>query len=197
MMRFTKYGLLTVLALGMTVVTARAQDVSKSVVSGGYQYQHMSLPSPCDAPNCSHGFGGGWYVDFGYGVHPNISIVGQVDGSHGGDAFGITGLTVNNVNYGGGVRYTRKFQQLNRVTPFGQFILGGSHISVSGDGGGTCNKCDAFALDLDGGVMIPVSGMFSAQLAAGYRRAFFSTDSDIGGGMNIFRFIAGIAYSIQ
>jgi hypothetical protein len=135
-------------------------------------------------------------VDFGYGVHPNISIVGQVDGSHkGGGAFGDSSLTINNVNYGAGVRYSKKVNSM--VTPFGQIILGGAHISASSNGSSSCNKCDAFMLDIDGGAMVPVSGPWGAQFAIGYRRGFFSSDSDVGGGMNIFRFTAGIVYTIS
>jgi len=206
MKQSTNYVWLTVLALGMTVVvssTARAQGMPKMDISGGYQFQRLSLPSAsqCGVPNqgppsCTTSAAGGWYVDFGYGVHPNISIVGQVDGSHKGDpAFSQTGLSINNVNYGAGVRYSRKVN--DKVTPFGQLVLGGSHISATQNGASDCEKCNAFMLDIDGGVITPVSGPWGAQVAIGYRRAFFSSDSDIGGGMNIFRFTAGIVYTIS
>ena len=52
-------------------------------------------------------------------------------------------------------------------------------------------------LDIDGGAMIPVSGPWGAQLAIGYRRGFFSDTADVGGGENIFRFTAGVVYTIQ
>jgi hypothetical protein len=199
------YVWLTVLALGMTVVvssTARAQGMPKMDISGGYQFQRLSLPSAsqCGVPNggppsCTTSAAGGWYVDFGYGVRPKISIVGQLDGSHKGDpAFSQTGLSINTVNYGAGVRYSQRVN--DKVTPFGQLILGGAHVSSSG-GDNTCNKCDAFALDIDGGVIAPVSGPWGVQVAIGYRRGFFSSDSDVGGGMNIFRFTAGIVYTIS
>ena len=179
----------------LTSSAAYAQAKPTMDISGGYQYQHLTLSNQCD-PNCSENFAGGWYVDFGYGVHPNISIVGQVDGSHkGAPAFGSSGLTINNVNYGAGVRYSKQVNPM--VRPFGQIILGGAHISASDPSGSSCEKCNAFMLDIDGGAMIPVSGPWGAQLAIGYRRGFFSDTSDVGGGVNIFRFIAGIVYTIQ
>jgi hypothetical protein len=194
----------TALALGLTVLvssTARAQGMPKMDISGGYQFQRLSLPSASQCgvqnggpPSCNTSAAGGWYVDFGYGVHPKISIVGQIDGSHKGDpAFSQTGLSINTVNYGAGVRYSRKVN--DKVTPFGQLVLGGAHISATG--GATLPKCNAFMLDIDGGVITPVSGPWGAQVAIGYRRAFFSDTSDVGGGMNIFRFTAGIVYTIS
>ena len=55
------------------------------------------------------------------------------------------------MNYGAGVRYSQKVN--DKVTPFGQLILGGAHISASDNGGSGCEKCNAFMLDIDGGVI--------------------------------------------
>jgi hypothetical protein len=189
----SKYVLVVVLAgFGlMTAQPASAQAVPKTDVSAGWQFQHFSA-SDCTGNGCSDNFPAGWYFDVSGGIMPMVSVVGAVDGSYKSDAFSATGFSVKVHSFLGGVRFSSAVSPT--LTPYGQVLVG--LVSLKGSGGGEDFTDNAFGLDLGGGVNVPVSGAWGVRAGIDYRRGFFKSDSDVGGGVNVFRFLAGVVYTL-
>lgn len=162
---------LVAIALTMTAVAslpAQAQTTQTPEFSAGYQFTHFP---DTNVP-------GGWYADYAVPVNSMWAAFGEVNGAYKeGDKLHV---------YGGGVRYVERRNP--QVVPFGQILAGAATFSGGGD---TQTK---FALQIGGGVNIPVNDMWDVRVGADYRRVFIGEDQ--GGGENEFRFVVGIVLPI-
>lgn len=160
---------------------AAGQGAAKPQFSIGYQYAHLFETNfPC----C-------FYADFAWPVaNPMLSIVGELSGARSESA------TLRMLAAMGGVRVSSRMNP--KVVPFGQVLVGVANVDAAA--GGKFKSADLkpgtsvqdFALQLGGGVNVPISDRWGVRAGADYRRIFHE-----GKGENGFRVRGGIVLSIN
>ena len=180
-MRRTPLLILLVVMAVLAPQTASAQanqDAPRAEVAGGYVFLRDF--------EIDESFPAGWFASAAVNVREMLAVVGEVSGSYATiNLFG-TDIDANVHAFMGGVRYSRR---LDRVTPFGQFLVG-----VARAGGGVdflgvqiSDSVTDFAIQPGGGVDVRLTDQLAARFGADYRR-IFSQDND----GNEFRFAAGV-----
>ena len=181
-----KYGrsLLVCMAVVAFAFPAAAQDLPKTLVSGGYQGLHI----PAELGQTDANVPAGWYLDVAREVWvqgPVVSIVGQVDGSY---------ETEGNLHmFLAGLRFYPRREM--KAVPFAHAFVGW------GNGAET-----TLMAQVGGGVTWMATPKIGVRAGADYMRAFTDVvllDSqayvvhpfeDIG--YNIFRFSAGVVMAL-
>ena len=107
---------------------------------------------------------------------------------------GVTGTTLNFVNWGGGVRWSPPAAiRAGRpaIDPYVQLIVGAVHAGATVDIGNGSRETGnwAFMLQPGAGIAVPILPVMSAIGQVDYRRAFFDN------GENEFRFVVGVRFA--
>ena len=181
-----------------------AQDKPNVEVSGGYQLLHLWVGGDDGG---SQPLSKGWSGDIAGNVTSSLGVVFQAGGNYKtetqtfsfGDvvATGTAHLKVH--QFLGGMRVSAR--QNKTVTPFGQFLVGAFHISVSAEatattGGQTITSSSEgesttkFALQVGGGVNIMFSKKIGVRAGADYLR-IFGEDA----GLNAVRVAVGAVFA--
>jgi hypothetical protein len=182
------------LAAVAVAVPVAAQERPRVELSGGYQLVNFNPSQSLTSLTLARG----WFVDAAGSVNHVVSLVAEVGGGYksqhrenlGFDAR----VNLNMHEFMGGVRLNARQA---RVVSFGQFLLGGVHgrssSSVSGALIHLANRGSAthFAMQADGGVIVPLTGRVGVRIGAGYLRVQPKNEETIDGGA--FRFVAGLA----
>jgi opacity protein-like surface antigen len=175
-----------VVAAGMLLVcspASRCQDMPKSEASTNFSY----MRGYADNNGGTYNMVGG-SASFAINLKPWLGLVQD----YGGYKFNGLGYSLdsNMYTYLFGPRFSLRRSE-RRWTPFGQCLLGASHISVRGSGLSAGEN--AFALAAGGGMDVAITRHISVRVAqVEFLRTQF--DSDFGGSatQNNFRFSAGI-----
>jgi len=117
-------------------VAAKAQDMPKVEVFGGYSFLRVS-----DGGSSANANGGS--ASLAYNVTRSLGIVADFGGYHGDNTLG----DANVYSYLFGPKFAYRS---GRITPFVQALFGAAHVSVGGFGGSASEN--AFATALGGGV---------------------------------------------
>jgi hypothetical protein len=120
-----------------TVVASSPQAQTQMDLSAGYQFAHIS---PSDGSGLTFPYG--WYVDFSDTIRPMLAIVGEVGGIYKSQ----DNVTFHEYTYQGGARLFSAVTPM--VTPYGQFLIGGTTAHGSG------TSVSAFSLQLGGGMNV-------------------------------------------
>ena len=157
-----KLGMLALLMLGMAAHPVAAQETPKVEISAGYSYVRANL---IPDNGCCFAMNGG-SGSVALNANNWFGLVAEVGGYHSGNVQS-TGLDLNVVTYLFGPRIS--YRRSERITPFGQVLLGGGHASGSlytgtatSRGLGTQNN---FAMAAGGGLDIKVSSHFAIRIA--------------------------------
>jgi hypothetical protein len=130
--------------------TSQAQSLSSVDASIGYSYFHLGSGADVN----QNGVSG----SVAYNFNHYIGVVGDVGGYHASPG----GVSLNTWTYMFGPRITA--HNFSRVSPFVQFLLGGSRITV-GNGGPSSNQ---FAYSFGGGVDISMLPHFALRPQVDY-----------------------------
>jgi opacity protein-like surface antigen len=192
----------TALATAFLALAAPAmaqQKTPKVEVSGGYQLLHF-------ASGVNETFDKGWYADVAGNVAPWLGIVFQVSGSYKTlqetmteqDVTGTATAELKAHQFMGGARFNARVNE--RVTPFGEFLVGGFHgssnVSVSVIQAGqtlfatsTGASSTDVAMQVGGGVNIMLTTSAGIRAGADLIRVFESGEQ-----FNLFRVAAGAIF---
>lgn len=172
-----------------------AQNVEQNVVQNsdrmelgaGYSYVHTNAP-PGDCGCFSMNGGSGW---FAYHFMDGLAAAADFSSEHASNIDGTSaGLTLT--SYLVGPRYSWHYGQ--RVSPFGQVLLGGAHA----DGGltlvryGVAEPANSFALASGGGVDINLKRHWAARGQMDYFLTRFS--NGVNDHQNNLRVSVGVLY---
>jgi opacity protein-like surface antigen len=122
----------------------------------------------------------------GRAITSSLAIAGEVGGSY-LPAVDPTANTTSIYSFLAGPRYVIRVHE--RVTAFGQFLLGGVHSSADASAAGTTT--DHFAYQPGGGVDIAIASRWAARLQGDYRAL---RDTGTASTFNQGRFLAGVVY---
>lgn len=178
--------LASVLLILGPAVPSFAQKTPRVEVAVGYTGVRTNEPPG----NCGCFVANGASASVAYNFNQWIGIVGNFGGVHTGNASS-TGLDLTLLSYLFGPRVS--YRKNEKVTPFGQFLLGGAHGSGtlnSGRSGGS-SSANAFAMTLGGGLDVKVNRRFAVRA---FQLEYFRTEfpNAVNGRQNIFRFGAGV-----
>jgi len=152
--------------------TAVAQDApSKVEISGGWNYMAIKDNG---VDNWTH-YRKGWYSDVAVNLNEPWAVVGQIAGGYSTreDVDGDIDATVHPFLIG-----ARASLRTNpELTPYAQFLLGGTNIKVSQDGGS--QSTNNLTFQVGGGVNVQLSGRFGARVAADYIRIKGNDDASV------------------
>lgn len=125
------------IVLGFSILTAiaPAQAIPVADIAAGYSVIEVGKGYSVTA--------NGGSVAFAWNFNPWLGAVVDFGAYHA--SFGGVNLTTENYMFGPRVSY----RYLNRLTPFGQILLGGNHASASASG--FTGATDAFAVSAGGG----------------------------------------------
>jgi len=163
----------TIIFAALLASTARSSAQEHPVdIDVHYTYLHANVLPGC---NCFSMNGGGGAAS--YGIRPNLFAVADIDITHAGaitpDHFDLTLTT-----YTFGVRYEwKRFH----ATPFGEFLLGGSHASgsLAPRSASLPGSSNAFAMRTGGGLNLPLTRHISLRLTqVDYLMTDFSNGKD-------------------
>jgi len=157
--------------------SARAED-HRLEVSGGYAY----LSDQTNAKNVPRGWTGG----IGAAIMSSLAIAGEVGASY-LPAVDPTASATSIYSFLAGPRYVIRVHE--RVTAFGQFLLGDVHASAGVFAAGATT--DRFAYQPGGGVDIAIASRWAARLQGDYRAL---RDTGTASTFNQGRFVAGVVY---
>jgi opacity protein-like surface antigen len=160
-----------------TAALGRADD-HPFEVSGGYGY----LNDRTNAQSAPRGWSGG----VAGAVASWLTIAGEVDGSY-ISAADPTASSQSIYSFLGGPRYA--FRVHERVTAFGQFLLGDVHASTGVYSASATT--DDLAYQPGGGVDIAITPRWAARFQGDYRAV---RDTGMGTTFNQGRFLAGVVY---
>jgi hypothetical protein len=162
------------LALSMAAIPSRAQDTPVSDVSVGYSYFHTT------------GTGlNGVTASAAYYVNDWFGIVGDFGVYHGSPS----GVSATGLTYTGGPRFS--IRKSDRVVPFVEALVGGSHLSASV--GGFSGSVNPLAFGGGGGAEIALSSRGRVLLRPEVE--YFDLRAN-GGSANGIRICVGIVYHI-
>ena len=160
-----------------------AQETPKVEASVGYSYIRSNPGHGIPAFNLNGGSASGAYNPWS-----NIGIVGDFGGYHVSNIGGVS-VDGNLYTYLFGPRLTFRRE---RLEPFGQVLLGGSHIGANVLGVTTSEN--AFAMTAGGGVDLRVNDRISIRLAqAEYLMTRFKVGTSAAT-QNNFRLTAGVVF---
>ncbi len=164
-----------VLSLLMLAGSAAAQLVPKGNIYFGYAYDHLDLGSNQSA-NAN-----GWDAQLEGKLLPWVGIVGDLGGNYASRNFDGLNVDFHEYNFLFGPRIS---VGLDRVRPFGQLLIGASHISLSK---GVSDSDTSFANSLGGGLDYKLAGPVYARGELDWiHTRFFSN------GQNDVRFTLGL-----
>lgn len=126
-----------------------AQVPTKGNVFFGYSYDRMPVVTN-DAINTN-----GWDASLEGKIFPYVGLVADFDGHYGSGVFSGTGADVSEHNFLFGPRVS---VQVQRFRPFGEFLVGGGHISRNN---GISDSDTSFVNALGGGLDYKVAGPVS------------------------------------
>jgi len=187
------------LALG-TALPARAQNVPKAEVSGGYQLLSVNFDEFDET------LGKGWYADVAGNLGSVFSVVFQVSGNYKtfeeAESFaGVTGTVTASLKvheFMGGVRVSAR--KSRRVTPFAQLLVGGVNASAEAEarvtlGGETIfqrsesESSTNFGMQVGGGATFWLGEKIGVRGAVDYVTVFAEES-----GVNAFRAAGGVVF---
>jgi hypothetical protein len=129
---------LLLLGLGLFIFAIPSHAQSSVDASLGYSYFRLGGSGGIN----QNGVSG----SVAYNLMPYLGVVGDVGGYHGS----VGGVSINTYTFMFGPRVN--IRNHSKFTPFGQFLLGGGHLTA-GSGGGSSTD---FAYSLGGGVDVAV-----------------------------------------
>jgi len=187
------------LALG-TALPARAQNVPKAEVSGGYQLLAVNFDEFDET------LGKGWYADVAGNLGSVFSLVFQVSGNYktfeeAASFAGVTGTLTANLKvheFLGGVRVSAR--KSRAVTPFAQLLVGGVAASAEAEGRVTMGgetvfersereSSTNFGMQVGGGATFWLGEKIGVRGAADYVTVFAEES-----GVNAFRVAVGVVF---
>src|SRR2546422_3518449 len=134
---------------------ALAQEQSKADVFAGYSlFRYNPATSGVKSWNMNGGSG-----SFAYNAKNWLGLVGDFGGYHNGNILS-SGVSSNEYTYLFGPRIS--YRHYEKLTPFGQILFGGAHVTASF--AGTSTSDSAFAWGLGGGVDAKINTRFSVRL---------------------------------
>jgi outer membrane immunogenic protein len=160
-MRKTQFIWLPLTLAACSLFAANASAQSGSLLDAGVNYNYArtnAAPGDCGCINLQGG--SGWV---GYNFTHSFGVVGEVASQHASNISPFAAdLTLT--SFLGGVRYKRGIGQ--RLTPFGQVLLGGVHASGSMAPGnsGIPGSPNAFAMAAGGGIDLRLSRHFAFRM---------------------------------
>jgi hypothetical protein len=125
-------------------LNSQAQDVSKFDASGAYSYMRIT-----NADLSLNGVSG----SLAYNVTNWLGVVGDVGYYHGSVSFPGTSTGISAESYTFGPRFSVRGS--NKVVPFFQALIGGSHLSANAVSGSSVNP---FTFSYGAGVDVPIPG---------------------------------------
>jgi opacity protein-like surface antigen len=156
---------------------ASAQELTPAGdISGGYAFLRDN-----DLEENLHG----WMVSVAGNLSRVFGIVGEVGGNSKTYEYLGTDVDLAVYSFMGGARFSARTP---RVTPFGQFLLGGARASVSVLG--ETESTTEFAIQPGGGVDVWLTPRFAIRAGADYRYIFAEEE-----GSDEFRFYAGVTFA--
>ena len=187
------------LALG-TALPARAQNVPKAEVSGGYQLLAVNFD------DFDETLGTGWYADVAGNLGSIFSVVFQVSGNYKTfeetESFGgVTGTLTANLKvheFMGGVRVSAR--KSRTVQPFAQVLVGGVNASAEAEGRVTMGgqtifetseseSSTNFGMQIGGGATIWLGEKIGVRAAVDYLTVFAEES-----GVNAVRVAGGVVF---
>ena len=166
---------------------AAAQDKAKVELSGGYQF--LTAKGGGDSGDEEwENFPAGWYVDIAGNVTNNFALVGQFSGNY--KTFEDDNFKLKVYPFMFGVRAGGG----GRVSPFGQFLVGGTKLSASATDFDFDASETYFTYQVGAGVNIMGGGGVGARLGVDYMHLQGKdTELDLNSeGVNAIRFNVGI-----
>ena len=154
-------------------IPALAQDYPKAEIFGGYSYVRAG------GANFNGGSG-----SVAYNPNPWLGLMGDFGVYHNGQV----GST-NFVSYLFGPRVV--YRKSSKITPYGQLILGGAHLSASF--AGVSASSNAFAMAMGGGLEAGISPHFAIRLV----QVEYLLTKNSAGHANDARISAGIVYRLR
>ena len=172
-----KKRILAAFALFLLGIASSAQETPQVDVAVGYSHLHIlyGFTIPFDGASSSVAVNANRWLGA-------VGDLGVYHGSPGG--MGITGET-----YTAGPRFS--YRKLNRIVPFAQALIGGSHFSASS--GGISGGGSEFALGLGGGADVLLS--HSGRVALRGQLEYFGIRAN-GSTTNAARLSAALVYRI-
>src|SRR5579871_6863938 len=113
--------------LGLLMIvgfSASAQDMNKVDIFGGYTYLRLSSGGSSSSINMN-----GVVGSLAYNLTNHVAAVGEFGGYFGS----VDGANIHSQSYLFGPKI---YAHMGKITPFGQFLLGGVHASAS------CSECE-------------------------------------------------------
>ena len=156
--------------------TAYAGEDTKVEVAGGYSFLNDTTASQTL---------NGWFASVGGYFNPAVGVVAEVGGNYTTVTVLGTSVSVSEFSFMAGPKFAAHANP--RVTPFGQFLVGGTHVS-GGALGLSVSETD-FALQPGAGVDVALTPSVGLRLEGDYR-AIYSNGSTV----NNFRFLLGIVF---
>jgi outer membrane immunogenic protein len=156
-----------------------------------YDYVHTN--GPPGGCGCFHLNGGGGAVVVPIKSSP-FSILGRVDGTHGG-GIGSASSDLTLITYAAGLRYALPMRR-GILRPYGEFAVGGAHSggSLAGGSSTTGKLGSAFAGSVGGGLNLQLRPMFAIKLfEAEYLATTFA--NGVNDHQNNLRLSAGVAFT--
>jgi hypothetical protein len=134
-------------------IPALAQEYPKAEIFGGYSYVRADIPTIPLSILAERGanFNGG-SGSVAYNPSPWVGLLGDVGVYHHGTRLGSTNI----VTYLFGPRLS--FRKSSRVTPYGQFVMGGTHMSID------TASSTSFTLVMGGGLDAGISPRVAVRL---------------------------------
>lgn len=131
-------------------VPAMAQEVPKAEIGGNYTYIHLDTGTSSGTHSC-HGGGG----SATYNLTSYLGVAAEVAGCK---VTGLpSGVSASAVSYLFGPRLT--YRAYGRLEPFGEFLFGGAHDSITVAGASTTDS--AFSFAIGGGADYKLSERFA------------------------------------
>ncbi len=187
-----RIALLLVAISGCLVSAPEAVAQSAGNLEIGANYIYTGTNAPPGGCGCFSLHGGAGWV--GYNFKGNLALIGEVSGSDASNIEGTTGsLTLT--SFLGGLRYSRHH---DRLAPFGQVLLGGSHASgeLTPNSTGLAGSDNGFAMTAGGGLDVKLSHHLSLRaVQADYFLTRFN--NSLNDRQNNFRIGAGIVFRFR
>ena len=161
------------LALSLVAMPSRAQETPVSDVSVGYAYFHASGANLNGVSGSAAYYANDWF-----------GLVGDIGVYHGSPS----GVSVTALTYTVGPRFS--VRKSDKVVPYVQALVGGSHLSASF--GGFSGSVNPFAYGVGGGAEFSLAK--SGKVVLRPEVEYFGLRS--GGTANSVRISVGIAYHI-
>lgn len=181
----------TLMALALVLVAAanlQAQDTTPKVeLSVGYSYLHADWLADTEVFSGSVPYGGVFAANFN--VSRSLGIVVDLGGHYKSEEVGFSdfGLTVGSLH--GGLRFSGRGNP--RVTPYVQFLAGGTSYQADIDGEEFGDLETEFSIQPGVGIIIGLSDTVGLEFGGSYRRIFAEDE-----GANEFRFHVGVAFRL-